>query len=266
MQVSVVVCSIDSAKLARAKASYEASLGEALCEIIAFDDAQSLAEAYNRGIARAQGDAIVFSHDDVEILTPDLGERLRAHLAQHDLVGIAGTRRVCGGGWHFAGHPYDFMLVVMPHPATGRPTMVIEGAGPLVVTGMQALDGVLMATRTPVAKALRFDESTFDGFHLYDLDFTFRAHLAGLRLAVCRDLVLLHTSHGSYGERWQVYRERFEQKFAGRLTPVLPRRDAPILNVVLDEAVLRDPAERARLCDPQTLARLVARLPAVPAA
>jgi hypothetical protein len=143
---------------------------------------------------------------------------------------------------------------------------VAEGGGALVVPGMQALDGVMLAMRAEVARSLRFDEATFDHFHLYDLDFTFRAHLAGLQLAVCRDLVLLHASRGSYDACWDTYRERFERKFAGRLSAPPARKRAPLVNVPLDEAILRDPAELARLCSPATLLRFVARLDAAVAA
>jgi hypothetical protein len=262
MRVSLVVCSIDEARLERACASYRERLGAALVEIVALRDARSLAEAYNRGIDRARGDAIVFSHDDVEVLSQDFAARLEAHLAAYDVVGVAGTRRLCGGGWYFAGHPHDYMLVVSPHPDTGRPTLVIEGAGALVADGIQALDGLMLAARADAARSLRFDDATFDHFHLYDLDFSFRAHLAGLRLAVCRDLVLLHASRGGYDARWDAYRERFERKFAGRLAPPPAQKRAPLVNVPLDEAVLRDPAELARLCNPATLQRFVARLDA----
>jgi glycosyltransferase involved in cell wall biosynthesis len=266
MRVTVIVCSIDDAKLERASASYRARLGDALREIVAIRDARSLAEAYNRGIDRARGDTLVFTHDDVEVLSPDFATRLDAHLAAFDVVGIAGTQRLCGGGWYFAGHPHDYMLVVSPHPETGKPTLVIEGGGALVVPGIQALDGVFLATRATTARALRFDEAAFDHFHLYDLDFTFRAHLAGARLAVCRDLVLLHASRGSYDARWDDYRERFERKFAGQLAPPPAEKRAPIVNVPLDEAILRDPTELARLCHPATLQRFVTRLDAaVPA-
>ena len=72
------------------------------------------------------------------------------------------------------------------------------GGGPLVVPGIQALDGVFMAMRREVATAIPFDAEAFDGFHLYDLDFSFRAHRGGFRLAVCRDVVLIHESTGSY--------------------------------------------------------------------
>jgi glycosyltransferase involved in cell wall biosynthesis len=264
--ISVVMCSIDAAKFAAASASYERALAGVDHEIVGIHDARSLAEGYNRGIDRARGDIVVFSHDDVEILSPDLGDRLRKHLDDYDVVGIAGTTRLVGGGWYFAGHPFDYMLLVTPHPETGKPTMLVGGGSPLVVAGVQALDGVFIAARGDVACELRFDAATFDDFHLYDLDFTFRAFLAGKRLAVCRDVVLVHHSQGSWDAKWDEQRQRFERKFAGRLAAPLPYRRTPVTNVPLDDDILADPAERARLCNPETLSRFVASVDRVIAA
>jgi hypothetical protein len=72
--------------------------------------------------------------------------------------------------------------------------------------------------------------------------------------------VVLHHSSGSYDDRWDSYRLRFEHKFASRLSAPPEKRSAPIVNVPLEEALLRDPAEVARLCRPQTLEGFVARL------
>lgn len=258
--LSLIICSIDPAKFDSASASWRRALAGVDCEIIGIDDARSLAEGYNRGIDRAAGEILVFSHDDVDVVTPDAGARIAAHLATFDLIGIAGTKRLVGGGWYFAGDPHDYMLVISPHPQTGRPVLLVEGAGPLVVPGIQALDGVFFATRATIARKLGFDAVTFDHFHLYDLDFSFRAHLAGYRLAVCRDLLLVHASSGSFDPRWDAQRLRFEAKFAGRLGSPLERQEPRILNALIDAGALADPAARAKLARPEALAELVARL------
>lgn len=260
--VSVVMCSIEPAKLAKARASYERAFAEIEHEIIAIRDARSLAEAYDRAIDAARGDALVFSHDDVEILSPDFAARLLGHLASYDIVGIAGTTRLIGGAWHLSGHPFDYMLVVAPHPESGKLVMLISGGSPLVVAGA-ALDGVFIAARAAVARSLRFDEATFDHFHLYDLDFTFRASLAGHRVAVCRDLVLIHHSQGRYDPKWDEQRRRFERKFAGRLARPLPRRQLPVLNFPVGDAIVADPGELARFTRADTLAGFVARIDAM---
>jgi GT2 family glycosyltransferase len=80
---------------------------------------------------------------------------------------------------------------------------------------MQALDGFFFAARRDAALAVGFDEEAFDGFHFYDLDFTYRAHAAGLKLAVTTEVCALHRSLGNFGEEWRRYSQRFAQKFPG---------------------------------------------------
>ena len=73
------------------------------------------------------------------------------------------------------------------------------------VGGMQTLDGFFLAARREAAIAIGFDAATFDGFHFYDLDFTYRAHAAGLKLAVTTEVCALHRSLGNFGEDWRRY-------------------------------------------------------------
>ena len=266
ISLSLVICSVDARKFRAATMSWLQALRGSAVEVIGIHDAASLAEGYNRGLDRARGEVVVFSHDDVDVVTPDAGVRIEAHLSSFDVIGIAGTRRVVGGGWYFAGDPYDFMLVASPHPETGKPILLVEGGAPLIVDGIQALDGVFFAARADVARALRFDAATFDHFHLYDLDFSFRAFLGGYLLAVCRDLLLVHASVGSFDPAWDRYRLRFEAKFAQHLAPALPRREPRILNMPLDPAALADRVRRAEIARPDALAALVARLAGTSAA
>jgi tetratricopeptide (TPR) repeat protein len=210
--ISVIICSITPAKFDRVSANYSALLKDLPHEIVGIHDARSLAEGYNRGAKRAKGEILVFSHDDIEIASPDFAPKLIGRLSQFDLIGIAGTDRVCGGAWMDAQWPHVFGQVGMP-AAQGNRIMVtaflIRGTS---ATPMQALDGVFFATRRPVVEKIQFDESTFDGWHLYDLDFSYRVAGAGFRLGVCNDLLIVHQSGGDYGEAWYQYARKFMRK------------------------------------------------------
>ena len=255
---SVVVCSIDNAKFQRVCASFASALSDVTYELIGIHDARSLAEGYNRGLASARGRYVVFSHDDIRLITPDFASRLRAHLRTFDVVGVAGTTRLIGGAWFLAGDPFDYQLVTSPHRTEPQLVIVGRGRGPLVIDKIQALDGLFVAARISVARKVRFDAVTFDGFHLYDLDFSFRAHLQGYQLAVCRDLFIVHDSHGTFNETWQAYRAKFEQKFRGQLAdPPEPMRNSPISNWLLDEDTLARPEAIRELCSRASLARLL---------
>lgn len=217
-KVSVIVCSINPAKFARISSNYSRLLADLPHEIIHVGDARSLCEGYNRGAARATGDILVFSHDDIEILSPDFAARLTEHLERYDVIGVAGTTKVVDATWGMAGWPHIHGQVVHADRVLGTFAVSLYQITSTVVENVQGLDGLFFAARREAWEAVRFDEKTFDGFHLYDLDFTFSAFLAGFRLAVCNDIVVAHDSRGKFDARYEGYAHRFVAKHRERLT------------------------------------------------
>jgi hypothetical protein len=200
---------------------YRAAMGNAPYELIGVHDARSLAEAYNRATAACHGEIVVYSHDDVEVLSPDLPQRLHAHLGRFDLIGVIGTSRLIGPRWLTAGPPYIFGQIC--HVQAGGELLVdIYGVPRRVIPNIQALDGVFMAARRPVLSRMGFDAVTYDGFHLYDIDFSHLAFHAGLRVGVVNDINLLHQSGGEFGAVWAEYARRFSAKWQNYLPQVLP--------------------------------------------
>lgn len=253
--VSVVICSIDAAKFARVTANYRSLYGSREIEIIGIHDARSLSEGYNRGIARSHGEQLILSHDDIEILTPDFAARLDHHLGELDLIGVAGTTRLVTGKWESAGDPYAFVLISAPIPDSTGYVTVLRGGGPLVIRGIQAVDGVFMAMRRQVAVSIPFDEARFDHFHLYDLDFSFRAYQAGFALGVCRDIALIHQSIGNFDATWAKYRRRFEDKHRAHLPDSWNEKEGAIARFHATT-----PDEIRKRCDPARLADVAAEI------
>jgi hypothetical protein len=222
--ISIVFCSIDPHKAAATVSHYHRLCGREPHEVIQIDNPRSLADGYNRGIEASSGDIVVFSHDDIEFLEPDswLG-RLKGHLDRCDLVGVAGTTRLIAPDWAHAGPPYTFGHVAEPGGDIAPYRVLVCAVPAPLIGGMQALDGLFFAVRRRVLDKVRFDASAFDGFHIYDIDFSFSAHLAGFRVAVAADLPVLHQSPGNFDEKWRHYAQRFLQKHGARLG-VLPQR------------------------------------------
>jgi hypothetical protein len=219
--ISVLMCSIAPAKFAAAEVMYSAALGAEPWELIGIHDAKSLAEGYTRAIAASKGEILVFSHDDVQIFSGDLPGKLRRHLQRFDLIGVAGTSRLINGGWNSAGPPHVFGQVVHRHP-DGKLVLDIFCAPRAAVGSIQALDGVFMAARRPVVQKISFDAVTFDGFHVYDVDFSFQAYRAGLKLGVACDIHLFHQSYGKFDESWKIYAARFVAKWQEHLAATAP--------------------------------------------
>ncbi|MBI2959862.1 MAG: hypothetical protein HYY28_06085 [Betaproteobacteria bacterium] len=205
--VSIVICSARPEHLARASAAYDRAFAGVAHEVVAVRDARSLAEGYNRGLAASRGELVVFSHDDVDIAASDFAARLLKHMESADVVGVAGTSQAVTASWLGAGWLGLAGQIAVPGE-DGRLTVTAFGSR-LAAGAAQALDGVFLACRREAALKIGFDAETFDGWHGYDFDFSFRAHLAGCRCAVAGDLLLVHDSAGSFDSpHWRRYCER----------------------------------------------------------
>jgi len=210
---SFVICSIDPKKFAAVTRTIETRFAKHDYELIRINDADSLCDGYTRGLVRATGEAVVMCHDDIDLLVPDAADRLARHLTTYDLVGVAGTTRVTGPAVFWSGHPHIHGWMTHRLPGEADYELAFSSLATPAVGGMQAIDGVLMACRRELTDRIDFDAATFDGFHLYDLDFSYRAHLAGHKLAVACDLGLVHASKGRFDRDWERQAGRFRAKY-----------------------------------------------------
>jgi hypothetical protein len=220
--VSVVICSNRPERFARVSAQYRDLLKEVPHEIVGVHDARSLCEGYNRGLRTAKGELVAFSHDDVWIVSQDFAAKLYAGLAQADVLGVAGSDWLSGPTWYDSGAAHTHGQIAHPAEGGGGWQVAVYGVRARLAHGIEALDGVMFAARREIAARVGFDEQRFDGWHFYDLDFSFRAAQMGCRLAVRNDLLLCHDSRGRLDEAWKRYAERFVAKHRARLRPKPP--------------------------------------------
>lgn len=208
--VSVIVCSIHAAKFEAVSANLAQHLAAIPHEIIGIHDARSMCEGQARGLSRARGELLLFCHDDIAVHAPNFADRLLNRLQSFDLVGVAGSTQLHGEGWLYSRWPHMHGQVGMLTPqgitVTAHHMQGAATPAPLV------LDGMFLACHRHVAEQLEFDAETFDGWHLYDFDFSYRAWKAGLRTAVCHDLLVSHASSGGFDAVWRTYADRFAVK------------------------------------------------------
>src|SRR5690242_11134753 len=110
--ISIVICSIDRRKLEGVMRMFGGVMKLGSYEVIAITDARSMCEGYNRGLARARGEQVIFCHDDVEIISADFQEKLLGYLETYDVIGVAGTTRLVSGLWSAAGPPDIYGQIV----------------------------------------------------------------------------------------------------------------------------------------------------------
>ena len=211
--LSFVINSIDAEKFASVSQSIERAMAGTPYEIVGIHDARSMCDGYRRGLARSAGDPVVFCHDDIELLMPDLPMRLARHLERFDVFAPVGTRKLVSMSWMDAGAEYVFGAMSGPQP-DGSLSTGYFGGDTREIDGIVGLEGVFIVARRAAALAVGWDAETFDGWHGYDTDFSFRAHLAGFRVGVVLDLAIVHASPGRYDESYMQAGERFARKHA----------------------------------------------------
>jgi GT2 family glycosyltransferase len=214
---SVIICSIDPWNFAQVSTQFERLLREVPFEIIGIHDAKSLAEGYNRGLKRARGEIVIFSHDDVIFLDNQFAQKISERMQSWDVLGFLGIAlRASSAGpdvrTHYAGAFSGFL----PRHIN-RIRFSLRGAWDWPIVGNATmLDGLCIIAHHHVATAIGFDADTFDGWMLYDLDFSFAAHLAGYKIGICCDIPLIHKGTNSGGTA-DVYATDIYQKYSKRI-------------------------------------------------
>ena len=98
------------------------------------------------------------------------------------MFGPCGTIRLTSGNWYDAGRPFTFGHVVardLHRPGKYELQLFGISQQPIQMGG-QALDGLFIGCHRRLFDALMgFDEASYKGFLGYDIDFSFRAALAG---------------------------------------------------------------------------------------
>jgi len=198
--LSVIVCSHRDAVFARCACECERAFDGGRFELIRIADARSMCEGYQRGFQQAKGELLVFMHDDVELLSPDFGSKLRRELEDCDLLAIAGATRFEGPAWFSAGPDFLRGSVSVPR-SNGRYDVYWASLG-VERTPLAVADGFFLACHRRVVNAVRWDAYPIPGFHGYDIDFTFRASRAGFKALAAVSIQVAHASEGVFDDRW----------------------------------------------------------------
>jgi hypothetical protein len=228
-----IINSIEQARFDWFEQGFQEAFGPSPPPVVRVPDAKSMCEGYNRGARQATDcDWFVFCHDDVRILSPEPLACLARAAAVCDMFGVAGTRRMVSGNWYDAGAPYTLgQVVARAHDAANRYELQLfgESSGTLQ-HGALTLDGIFIACRRSLFEQLGgFDEAGYRGFVGYDMDFTFRAALAGARVAVAEDILVLHDStvadfHSAKIAAWEDAQRRFVATFEAHLSKEAGKR------------------------------------------
>jgi len=209
--ISVVVCSVNVDHAKQLKQSIDESIGVPW-ELILIDNAKlkkGITHVYNLGASRAKFDFICFVHEDVIFRTNDWGKLMLSYFTKNPnlgLVGLAGARyksRTPSGWWTGISSVDCCNILNIFEDGIERRVLLTPDASSKLQT-VAIVDGVLLFTKKTVWQEVRFSEE-LDGFHFYDIDFSFRV-AAKYECAVTFEIDLLHLKlYGYFDKIWASY-------------------------------------------------------------
>jgi GT2 family glycosyltransferase len=184
----------------------------------------SLTELYNKGLKESKNNIVVFCHDDIIFDTKNWGTKLKRVMdknPEYGIVGIAGSRELPSSAkwWENPLHMYG---QVFHQQGSNRWISKYSPKKPKFLDNVVIVDGLFFAVNKEVIKE-DFDEDV-KGFHFYDVDFSFRNYIAGVKVGVTSDIDVTHLSIGETNEQWEKNREEFAEKYKDRL-PVKAKKE-----------------------------------------
>jgi hypothetical protein len=187
----------------------------------------SLTEVYNKILEQSANDIVVLLHDDIYFDSKNWGQKILNHFkrnSDYGILGLAGTTNMPKSAkwWE----DFSKMKGIVNHEHEGKKweSKYSQSKGN-ELDDVVLVDGLfIVINKKNINK--KFNEE-IGGFHFYDVDFSFRNFIEGVKIGVMYDVRVTHKSIGQTNEQWEKNREVFAKKYENVL-PVKVKRNLSI--------------------------------------
>lgn len=202
---SIIICSRNKAIPEPLQRSIAETIGVEY-EVIVIDNSSkgySIFSAYNEGVRRSKGEILCFCHEDILFHTPSWGTSIQKVLSDESIgvVGVIGSHFLPRAPMYWWSSPFISQYSVNNDKGVVQLNdnrEFFHGAIADVVT----VDGVCFFVPRSLFDSIRFDDRTFQGFHLYDMDICMQVQALGKRVCVTDVLTIEHFwSEGSFKDQ-----------------------------------------------------------------
>lgn len=195
--ISIVVCSRSNVLFGKLEESIKKTIA-AEYELISIDNAShsySIFEAYNLGVEKAKGDILCFCHEDILFRTNNWGSTI-TNIFKNDnnigLIGFASAHFLPDTPMYWAASPF-----ISEYNLTNDNGNIIECYNTSYynsknIAEVVAVDGFCFFIKKSLFGQISFDEKTYKGFHMYDMDICMQVIKAGYKVCVTKDVLIEH--------------------------------------------------------------------------
>jgi len=215
--ITIVYCTRESKPEHREHLIKSSGLHKHAEVIEIINNGESLTTCYNRGLKQAKNDIVVFCHDDITIETKQWGNKLVKLYdknPEYGIIGVAGTKHMAESGMWWEKRKKMYGRV--KHTSEGKSWL--SSYSPDIANDVEeviVVDGVFFSCHKGRIKK-DFDE-TVEGFHFYDVSFSFSNHIEGVKVGVVTNIRVNHESIGQTNEQWEENRKIFAETYKDKL-------------------------------------------------
>jgi len=193
---------------------------------------KSLSQVYNEILDESDTDIVVLCHDDIYFDTTSWYSKIVKQFEKSDfgIFGVAGTTSLTDSGRWWDEKRKMVGIVNHEHEGKKWESKYSESFENGICETL-IVDGLFIALHKKRIKK-NFDESV-NGFHFYDVTFSFLNHLEGVKVGVITNIRITHKSIGITNEKWEENRIIFADKFKNNLPTRLPFNEDRKLKVLL---------------------------------
>lgn len=193
---------------------------------------KSLPEIYNEILNESSNDIVILCHDDIYFDTSSWANKIIKHFEKSEfgILGVAGTTELTESGRWWDKQQKMVGIVNHEHNNKKWESKYSESFNNDIIETL-IIDGLFMAIHKPKLKT--FFDTDFKGFHFYDISFTFKNFLEGVKVGVITNIRITHKSIGMTNEQWEKNRLLFVDKFNSNLPYKLPFNSKRKLKVLI---------------------------------
>ncbi len=193
--ISIIICSRkkDPPEILRRNISDTVGVEFELVTIDNSNNGYSLFSAYNEGVRRSKGDILCFCHDDILFHSGNWGSTIQELFSDESVgaLGVIGTHFLPNAPMYWWSSPFISQYSI--NNDNGEVSLndnrdyFHEHLADVV-----AIDGVCFFIPKRLFSSIRFDDKTYDGFHVYDMDISMQVQKLGKRVCVTDVLTIEH--------------------------------------------------------------------------
>lgn len=194
--ISLIICSRNSEIPQSLRDNIARSIGIEF-ELIVIDNSQnkySIFSAYNEGVKRAKFPFLCFMHDDILYHTQNWGTKVIAHLNDNriGMIGVLGGHYLSDKPSHFWDSPFISGNCILTNNKIQNLEVNDKYFYKNTYIDVVACDGLWFCLPQKMFNHVEFDECTYSGFHLYDMDISMQVLSLGHSIRVVNDILIEH--------------------------------------------------------------------------